>query len=509
MAKKILYFSNSVFIGLLLLCTFFSNSGCKDEFTNDPDFKLTIPDSLLFDTVISQTISPTAEFKIYNRTKEDIKIESIILESQHNYFKINVNGKSGTSFSNIEILSGDSLYFFVQIVVEEIGDNAPLLIEDKIKILYNGNCQDVVLSAYGQDACHIKESLHISHDTTWTNEKPFLIYDSIVVDSAVTLTIKEGTTLYMKKKGTIHVDGSLIIEGSADNEVIFRTDRNKNDYYNRKADLLYDHANNLWGGIYISSKSSGNKINHAFIKGSAFGIEVDSAMANSDDYSLIISNSQIHNMYGSCLGAYCTNVLAYNSVFTNGDRGCVILQGGKHQFDHCTISNHNLTNCALILSDMDSFAEENQEVGLPFKAVFNNCIVAGDTSEIDLPRNQIRFIPHTSDDSLDYRFDHSLIFMNIQPEEIDKDTVRFNVVILNEKPCFQLIDNKNNTYDFHLREDSPCKEKGDLGLILHNEAYKTDKDGVVRDVIAAPDMGAYQIVVKTESEEEEQNTEKQ
>ena len=501
MAKKLLYLSNSVFLGLLLLGVFFSNSGCKDEFTNDPDFKLSMPDSLRFDTVISQTNSPTAEFKIYNRTKEDIKIASIVLDSKDNFFKINVNGKSGTSFSNVEIRSGDSLYVFVQIVVEEIGDNAPLFIEDRIKFMYNGNCQDIVLSAYGQDACHIRERLHISHDTSWTNEKPFLIYDSIIVDSAVTLTIKEGTILYMKKMGTICVDGSLIIDGSANNEVVFRTDRNKKDYYSKKDNLLYEHVNNQWGGIYISPKSSGNRINHAFIMGGAFGIEVDSTMADSDDYSLVISNSHIHNTYGACLGAYCTNVLAYNSVFTNGKGGAVILQGGKHQFDHCTISNHNLTNCALILSDMDSFAEENQEVGLPFKAVFNNCIVAGDTSEIDLPRNQIRFIPHTADDSLDYRFDHSLISMDIQPEDVEKDTVHFNVVILNEKPCFQLIDNANHTYDFHLREDSPCRERGDLGLVLRNEAYKTDKDGVVRDVIAAPDMGAYQTVVKMNDEE--------
>ncbi len=501
MAKKLLYLSNSVFLGLLLLGVFFSNSGCKDEFTNDPDFKLSMPDSLLFDTVISQTISPTAEFKIYNRTKEDIKIESIVLDSKYNFFKINVNGKSGTSFSNVEIRSGDSLYVFVQIVVEEIGDNAPLFIEDRIKFMYNGNCQDIVLSAYGQDACHIRECLHISHDTSWTNEKPFLIYDSIIVDSAVTLTIKEGTILYMKKMGTICVDGSLIIDGSVNNEVVFRTNRNKKDYYSKKDNLLYEHVNNQWGGIYISPKSSGNRINHAFIMGGAFGIEVDSAMTNSDDYSLVISNSQIHNTYGACLGAYCTNVLAYNSLFTNGNRSCVILQGGRHQFDHCTISNHESSNCALTLSDLDSYAEENQEIGLPFKAVFNNCIVAGDTSLVGMPRNQIRFIPHSQDDSLDYKFDHSLIFMDIQPEEIEEDTVHFNVVILNEKPCFQLTDDQNHSYDFHLRMDSPCKERGDLGLVLRNEAYKTDKDGVVRDVIAAPDMGAYQMVVKTNEEE--------
>ena len=113
-----MFFFSSVFAGLLLLLLSLPLNGCKDEFTTDPEYKLTMPDSLLFDTVISQTISPTAAFKIYNKTEEDIKIASITLNSSLNYFKININGKSGTSFSNVELRSGDSLFVFVQIVAD-------------------------------------------------------------------------------------------------------------------------------------------------------------------------------------------------------------------------------------------------------------------------------------------------------------------------------------------------------------------------------------------------------
>ncbi|MBR4815331.1 MAG: hypothetical protein IKZ67_07700, partial [Paludibacteraceae bacterium] len=125
MVKKVKYFLNGIWASLILLGICFSHNGCKDEFTTDSEYKLTMPDSLSFDTVISQTISPTAVFKIYNETKEDIKIASLVLESHSNYFQINVNGKSGTSFSNLEILSGDSLYVFVQIVAGESGQDAP------------------------------------------------------------------------------------------------------------------------------------------------------------------------------------------------------------------------------------------------------------------------------------------------------------------------------------------------------------------------------------------------
>lgn len=499
--NNLMFFFSSVFAGLLLLLLSLPFNGCKDEFTTDPEYKLTMPDSLLFDTVISQTISPTAAFKIYNKTEEAIKIASITLNSSLNYFKININGKSGTSFSNVELRSGDSLFVFVQIVADVHEENAPLLIEDEIRFLYNGNYQRIILSAYSQDANHLREKIHITKDTTWTDERPFLIYDSIIVDSAVTLTIKEGTTLYMKRNATMLVDGTLVIDGSVEKEVIFRTDRK--DYIWK--DKLYDQESNQWGGIRISSISTGNRIDHAFIRGGAFGIEMDSAMSSEEDYTLIISNSQIHNTYKACLTTHNRNVYAYNSIFSNSNNGCVVLLGGYHQFDHCTISFIGRKSggypYALTLSNLDGNTNSASEI--PFKATFNNCIVAGDTTRPAEMWDEILFQVQSSIDSLDFRFDHSLIFTDITPDQMEKDQKRFNVVIANENPRFQLVDNTHYLYDLHLSEDSPCKEKGDLGLVLRNEAYKTDKDGVERNVEAAPEMGAYQIVVKTEETETE------
>ena len=494
MVNKVKYIFNGMWIGLFLLGICFSHSGCKDEFTTDPENKLTMPDSLLFDTVFSKTISPTAIFKVYNETKENIKISSIVLESQSNYFQINVNGKSGTSFSDVEILSGDSLYVFVQIVADESGDDIPLLIDDKIKFLYNGNCQSVALSAYSQDVYHLREKIHIVSDTTWCGKKPFLVYDSIIVDSAATLTIKEGVMLYMKKNATMLVNGTLRIEGTLDNEVVFRTNR----IDNVSKDLAFDLATNQWGGIHISSTSTGNKINYALIKGGAFGIEIDSAECNADAHRLVISNSHIHNAYSACLKANCANVLAYNSLFTNGYYGCVVLAGGIYQFDHCTISSHRTSWYALTMSNC-GYAEKPSTDVLPFKAVFNNCILDGYTKREPLDEIYFRLFSTHTIDSLDFRFDHSLIYTDIPEEEIVQDEAHFNQVIVNQSPMYVLIDNTNGLFDFHLSEESPCKEKGDLGLVLHNDAYKMDRDGVIRDVEAAPDMGAYQMVVKSDS----------
>lgn len=482
---------------LSIICASFTIS-CKDDFTSDSSCKLTLSvDTLKFDTVFTQTLSPTAVLKVYNKNKEDINISSIVLNSDYNFFKINVNGKVGTHFTDMEILSGDSIFIFVEIAPTENGDTLPLIIEDEIKFMYNGNVQKIVLSAYGQDAHHVKEVTHISGNVTWTNDKPYLVYDSIIVDSSAIWTIQEGVSLYMKKNATILLKGKIIINGTSEKEVIFRTDRK--DYMTSK--IAYDQLKDQWGGIRMSATSTGNFINHALIKNGAFGIEIDSAGISENEYRLTIANSQIHNVQSACLKSFNANILAYNSLFTNGNNGCVILAGGDYQFDHCTISSHQkglgYYNYALTLSD-SGYYEHPVVIPLPFKARFRNCIIAGDSTIGAKPRPEILILQSSLTDTLNYQFDHCLIQTNLSDKEIEEDINHYISIIANKAPRYVLLDNKLSLYDFHLSDNSPCKERGDLGIILKNDLYKTDKDGIERNVEATPDLGAYQIVVKTE-----------
>lgn len=474
------------------------SQSCKDDFTTNSDYKLTMCDSILFDTILTQTISPTAIFKIYNKEQVNIKISSITLQSEKNYFKVNVNGKSGTSFSDVEILAGDSIFVFVKIIAAESGEKLPIIIEDKLNFIYNGNCQTIVLQAFGQDAYHKKEPVHITENTSWANDKPYLIYDSLIVDSTATLTIAEGTTLYMKKNATVLVKGSLVMNGTEGKEIVMRTDRT--DYF--ASDVLYDQIYNQWGGIEFTSSSSNNIINHAFIRSGAFGIKIDSSEIVDNEYRLTIANSQIHNVLASCLYGYNASVYAYNSIFTNGTENCVFLWGGQYRFDHCTMDSNNKGignyTCAVTMSNKTKTAP------LPFKANFNNCIVSGDTSAYrynpDL-WNELYIETFDKNDSLDYKFDHCLLFTKLTDEEIANDENHFNVIIRNKTPRFQLIDKDKLLFDYHLSEDSPCKERGDLALVLINENIKADKDGVIRNIEAAPDLGALQIVVKSATDE--------
>lgn len=488
------YLSALIILATSVMLSLFSQS-CKDDFTTDPQYRLTFStDTLKIDTIFTETLSPTNVVMVYNNTEKDIQISSILLESINNYFQINVNGKAGTQFSDVKIASGDSLFIFVQIAVKELGVNTPLYIEDKVKFIFNGNTQEVVLSAYGQDVYHIKSLLYIDQNTTWNNDKPYLIYDGIIVDTATTWTLQPGVQLYMKKKGNILVYGTIKMEGTPENEIIIRCHRT--DMMTSK--ISYDDLADQWGGIQITESSTGNTINHALIKGGNFGLELDSSEIKEGEYRLIIANSQIHNMQGACLRAHHANIIAYNTIFSNGQNGCAILSCGDYRFDHCTFASYNkglgFYKNAVTLSGV-GYVELGATLNLPIKAQFHNCIISGSNEELNCMRSE-----DEEEGSFDYLFDHCLVQSTAHELE---DTLR-SISVINENPLFAEIKADEYRYDFHLQDNSPCKEKGDLGLILKNSHLKTDKEGVVRNIEAAPDLGALQVVVKGEETEEPQ-----
>ncbi len=476
------YLSVALVIGLLFSLL---AQSCKDDFTTDAKYKLSFSlDTLKIDTIFTQMLSPTNVIMVYNKTDEDIKVSSILLESTSNYFQVNVNGKAGNQFSDVKIASGDSLFVFVQIKVNELGSNAPLYIEDKLKFIYNGNSQEVVLSAYGQDVYHIKQTLHIDQNTTWSNDKPYLIYDSIIVDSLVTWTLQPGVQLYLKKKGTILAYGTIRMEGTLDNEVTLRCYRS--DKMTSK--IHYDDLADQWGGIVFTSSSKDNFIEHALIKGGNFGIVIDSSDIT-ESYRLIIANTQIHNVHTTCLKAHHANILAYNSIFSNGQNGSVILSCGDYRFDHCTIAGYKkglgYYKSALTLSGI-GYINHATTLNLPIKAEFNNCIISGTSEELLCMRSE-----EETEGSFDYWFNHCLV--QSKAEELN-DTLR-SISVIKDIPLFTAINTQDYQFDFHLKEESPCKEKGDLGMVLKNAYLQTDKEGVIRNTEAAPDLGALQIIV--------------
>ena len=173
-----------------------------------------------------------------------------------------------------------------------------------------------------------------SEDTKLTAERPYLIYDSLMIDKGVTVNIEEGTTFYMHDKAKIIVDGTIIANGTMDKPIVFRGDRL--DFI---LDILpYDRTPGQWEGIVFNNESFDNIFNNVIVRNGNNGITCKAS--DPEKSKLKINNSQITNMDGNVLTATNCNLEAANSEFTNATVDVVVLNGGKYSFTHCTLANY-------------------------------------------------------------------------------------------------------------------------------------------------------------------------
>lgn len=468
---------------LLVLSSVLSVS-CDDEetYTTSPSALLDFSaDTVRFDTVFTTIGSSTQLFKVYNRGGESLMLPSIRLASGgRSGFRVNVDGMSGTEFADVEVRDGDSLYVFVEVTVDPRDEDNPFLLRDSLQFhLQSGLYQQVQLEAYGQDMIVLR-GVSFATDTTLTGERPYVVYDSLCVDSGVTLRLSEGVRLHFHSGAFMRVDGTLRAEGSVERPVVFRGDRLDNmfDY------LPYDRMDNQWGGIILGASSYDNYLNHADIHSGGWGIRCDSADVALN--KLTIENSVIHNVAGDALSAVNGRLWVGNSELTNAGRHCLSVRGGDVQVVYSTLANFYpwaYRGAALSLS--------NEWCPLT-RADFRSCIVTGYSS------NELMLWPTFAPDSLtfNYRFDHCLL--NVPADSIGADTLPggryFQVRVdsvgheVSHLGNFPLIDTDIFYYDFSLDSLSQAIGAGNRDDALN--LYPLDRLGRSRLEDEAPDAGA-------------------
>ena len=188
----------NLFIFLALASLLLTVSCRKEESISDnPSLKLSFSaDSVIFDTVFTSIGSVTKQLRVYNTSKNKIKISNLSLsKGDQSAYRINVDGESGSSFSDIELAGGDSIYIFVRVTIDPLNNNNPYVVEDDINFLTNGNEQSIKLVSWGQDAHYILADTYIDglppfkivadslETVNWTNDKPYVIYGYAVINS--------------------------------------------------------------------------------------------------------------------------------------------------------------------------------------------------------------------------------------------------------------------------------------------------------------------------------------
>ncbi|TSA30939.1 MAG: right-handed parallel beta-helix repeat-containing protein [Porphyromonadaceae bacterium] len=483
-------FKYLIFTGTLLLVLFFSCR--KNDPIVNPDAKLEFStDTVLFDTIFTTIGSTTKNFRVYNKHAQPITIDRIILAgNQGSRFRLNINGKLTNELEKIEILAKDSMYIFVEVTLNPTNQNNPMVVQDSVVFQTNGNTQDVDLIAFGQDV-HLVNG-EILKTQTWINDKPYLVYNSMLVDSLQTLTIEPGTRIHFHKRSSMLVKGTLLVNGTLEEPVSFLGDRLEHQYdeYPGQWGSWMEYENGsvyILGGIHFLNGSKDNMIRYAVIKNAMKGIQADT-LANPSKPTLTISDTRIENMSVAGIYAQSSTILASNCLIANCGSWCVALTlGGSYEFYHCTISNNsnfgvgNRTEPALMLNNFFVY-EGTAYVYNLYNALFANCIITGSRPmEIEFI-NTINKKPVPG--QFNYIFDHCLVTIDTMNTS---DESKWIDVVKNLYPRFDSL--TFTVRDYRLDTLSPAKDRANP---VFSKLFPLDLIGISRLSDAGPDIGAYE-----------------
>ncbi len=368
-----------ILLGIVLVLT---TTNCrKDSISDNPNNKLDFSvDTVLFDTVFTTVGSTTKNFKVYNNNNQGLNISSIELAGGlSSPFRINVDGVPGVKHEDIEILGKDSMYIFVEVTLDVNNGTLPLIVEDSIIFFTNGNRQVIDLVVWGQDAYfHANEIAQ----GTWPTDKPHVIYGTAAVgfpglDSNLTLNIQAGTQVHVHANSRLFVyKSTLNINGVEGNEVVFQGDR---------LEPYYQDIPGQWEAITVQNGIN-CLIEHAIVKNGTYGIISFLDNPNGGNPALTVRNTiSKDNSYSGLWGDQSYLVAENCEVVNNGQFCCVLLRGGRYEFDHCTIASYwnfgGRTNPAFMLRN---YFQENPSSILVYdynQSSFNNCIFDGNTDE--------------------------------------------------------------------------------------------------------------------------------
>ena len=326
-------------LSLLLATLLYLAAGCErvDHYATDPSLRLDFStDTLTFDTLFTTIGSVTKQFIVYNPHGENLRIESVTLASGgRSGFRLNVDGRKGDSFSGIDLWKRDSLRVLVEVTASANNADRPLLIQDSILFYTNGVRQFVLLQAVGQDVHIIRGGRTYTENTTLPADRPYLVFDSLIVGPGVTLSLAPGATLCFHHQAKLIVAGTLKAIGTQAQPITLRGDRLDSIYAN--VTLPYDRVPGQWGGIRFESTSFENELEYADIRTTSFGL--DFRPSTPDRRKIRIHNSRVTNSSGDLLTAVNCHIEASGSEFTNAAGNTVCLIGGRHRFAHCTLAN--------------------------------------------------------------------------------------------------------------------------------------------------------------------------
>ncbi|MCA1756007.1 MAG: right-handed parallel beta-helix repeat-containing protein [Bacteroidales bacterium] len=427
-------------------------------------------DTIRFDTVFTVAGSTTKELRVVNPYNRWVKIDRIFLEGEgESSFRINVDGMPGGA-ENINIAPGDSIFIFIDLMADPSGEDIPVFLTDSVIFDVAGTISQVILEAWGQDIHLISDE--IVKTSLWGAGKPWVIWNSMVVDTGEVLTVEAGARLLFHRGATMFVAGTLIVNGEYDNKVIFSSDR---------TEAAYNDVPGQWNGIVFLNGSSSNYIDNTVIKNGTSAIQLGNLFSEEAPPDLSITNTIIRHMTVGGISSLGGTVTAANCDIGHcGFYALYFAMGGSYSVTHCTIANlweySTRVTPSVLISDYYDY-DGTRFTGTLEGAAFANSVVAGTL------RSEILILPSGSETELPCSFiDSWLDIDNTDPLWLQYELTG---VVTGDDPIF--VDFTG--YDFRPDSLSPLIDAAGTDAAL---LWPTDIRGLDRLSDSRPDIGAYE-----------------
>ena len=443
-----------LFLFLLPIFSFLLGSCIEDGFDTRPSAQPTFSvEELDMGIQFTENPSPTAMLMVYNRNSKQINLSDIRLRDGQ-YFRINVDGRSGREFSDVEIRPNDSIYVFVECTLPPTPSAAPEEMTDFLDIQTNGVLRSVPIKALAQNVMRHRDET-ITESTVWSADVPHIIFDTLRVAPGATLTLEPGVQMLFHDKAALRVDGTLLSQGTPEKPVRFTGDRTGNVV----ADISYDVMSNQWHGVIFSRESKGNRLSHTEIINTSAGLMLDSLA------DLTMVNSRIYNSGSTLIAARGgSRILALGCELSNAASALLLAEGGDFRFYRSTLANWYLFKWP------DLAIVEFLDAGATHAEFVNSIIYGRDSALNDYAEN-----PETVD----------IWFRRVAFDLEGKDDARFVNCLWETDPMLQY-DLKEYTFTYLPLPESPILNAA-YAELDHEDLPALDRHGRPRGLA----LGAY------------------
>ena len=475
-----------LYILLFALSAMFYACSDYDSYSTDPSFQLVFSDDTVrFDTLISTISSPTKTLYVFNHNSNGMRVSNICLQKgSESLFRVNVDGEylAQGAGNDYLIRKNDSIIVRIEVTLPENGSSDTVSYTDELLFsLENGVQQRVLLTAGSVDA-YIMHGMVIDSDYTLNTDKPYLIYDSLVIAKGATLNILPGTKLLMHDSTAVDIYGRINARGTIEKPVVFRGARTDRmfDY------LFYDNMPSRWKGITIHAGSYNNNFVNCDLHSGRWGIRVDSTSV--DHMALTMQNCIIHNVGGDGLSLFNCSAEIFNTQISNTLGDCVSVCGGAYTFCHCTIAQYYPLSYdrgeALYVANVDENGLHHELSYIQFL----NCVITGYAEDVIMGN-----LPDDYDDSEYYYFQNCFLRTVGENDEDHFIACKFenDEMEIHGEKNFKLFDTHNFLYDFTPDSLSEIRNMADP-LLMNGLMY--DRLGRSRSADEAPDAGCYEYI---------------